>query len=95
MNRRDPWRWLALGEMHASRGAHRGLPDPPTHYPLVQEAGAPNGRRYPRSRRCRLDLAFLVGLDHIAFMKILEVRETNPTLEAGRDLTDIVLVPAK
>src|SRR3974390_2799436 len=37
------------------------------------------------------DLAFLVGLDHVAFLQVLEVREADAALEARRHLAYVVL----
>src|SRR3954471_15978448 len=49
----------------------------------------PTGRDYLRERA--LDLARLVGLQHVALLDVLEVREHDAALEAGRDLAHVVV----
>src|SRR4051794_15783992 len=45
----------------------------------------------PELRELALDLAGLVGLQHVALLDVLEVREHDAALEAGRDLAHILV----
>src|SRR5690606_12199471 len=79
-----------------SAGAHRrGSGGGPTAWPSGSRraggGGAARGLR--RSRSHPLDLALLVGLDDVAFLEVLEVRQTDTALEPGADLGGVVLEP--